>query len=67
MSSLRLASDKSILFHVACKDFEKWIRYTTGDEKLADRISAIEVENTSDLRNRLSEAVKERVGELRSI
>jgi hypothetical protein len=35
---LPLASDKSILFHVACKHFERWVRFTIEDGELAERI-----------------------------
>ena len=62
---LPLASDKSLLFHVACKHFEKWVRFTIGDSGLADRISAIEGENAADLRPRLRNAIQQRISELR--
>jgi alpha-amylase len=62
---LPLASDNSILFHVACKHLERWVRYTIGDSVLADRISAIEGENAVDLRPRLRNSIKQRISELR--
>lgn len=62
---LPLASDKSILFHVACKHLERWVRFTIEDSALADKISAIEGENVADLRPRLRNAIKQRISELR--
>ncbi len=62
---LPLASDKSLLFHVACKHFERWVRFTIGDDMLADIISTIESKNATDLRSRLHEAIKDRIEELR--
>ena len=63
---LPLASDKSIIFHVACKHFERWIRFTIGDDKLADRISTFKGETAAILRSRLHDNVKQRISELRS-
>ena len=62
---LPLASDKSILFHVACKHFERWVRFTIGDGDLADRISTIEGKTATDLRSRLHDTIKRRISELR--
>jgi alpha-amylase/alpha-mannosidase (GH57 family) len=61
---LPLASDKSILFHVACKHFERWVRFTIGDEELADRISAIKGETATIMRTKLYENIKQRISEL---
>jgi len=61
---LPLASDKSILFHVACKHFERWIRFTIGDDSLADRILTIESKTATDLRSRLHDTIKRRISEL---
>lgn len=65
--TLQLASDKSILFHVACKHFEKWVRFTIGDGKLADEISAIESKTASDLRQKLHQTVARRVEFLKEL
>jgi alpha-amylase len=62
--TIMLASDKSILFHTACKQFDNWIRFTIGDSKLADTISAINVKTALNLRQELHSAVEQRVSEL---
>ena len=63
---LKLAPEKSILFHVACKHFEKWVRFTIGDGELADEIAKIEGESAADLRQRLYDCVKRRLSKLKS-
>lgn len=37
-NTLSLAKKESIEFHQNNKDFERWVRFTVGDEKLADEI-----------------------------
>jgi len=59
------ASDKSILFHLACKHFERWVRFTIGDGDLADRILTIEGKTATDLKSRLHDTIKRRISELR--
>jgi len=61
---IQLVPDKSILFHVACKHFDKWVRFTIGDDELANRISAVEGKTAADLRQRLYQVTKERISEL---
>jgi alpha-amylase len=63
--ALPLITDKSILFHSACKHFEKWIRFTIGDRKLADSISEIDAEDVLTLRQRLNRTIAERTNNLR--
>lgn len=63
--AISLATDKSILFHFACNHFEKWIRFTIGDGKLAEMVSKIESEDVHKLRQRLQEIITERTIELR--
>jgi hypothetical protein len=59
-----LASDKSLLFHVACKHFERWARFTLGDAELADRIANVEGVSAGDLKQRLYVIIKDRISEL---
>ena len=61
---LPLVSDRSILFHVACKHFEKWVRFTIGDDELANEISTIEGKGVADLRQRLHYAIEQRISKL---
>ena len=63
--TLRLASDKSVLFHTACKHFERWVRWAIGDEKLADEIARAEGGSASDLRQNIYRIVERRLRELR--
>jgi len=64
---LPLASDRSILFHVACRHFENWVRSTIGDRELADNISSIKSKNITDLRQRLGYLMEQRVSKLRGV
>ena len=62
--TLKLASDKSILFHAARKHFEKWIRSTIDDPKLADEIAKAEGRSSAELRQKLYDCVNKRILEL---
>ena len=62
---LPFASDRSLLFHVACKHFEKWVRFAIGDDELADEISMIEGKNVADLKQRLHNVIEQRILKLR--
>jgi len=63
--TLLLASDRSILFHVACKHFEKWIRDCLGDVELAEELSKVEGESVSELRQNLYNCVNRRLLKLK--
>ena len=63
-NAILLASDKSLLFHVACKHFEKWAGFTLGDAELADRIAKVEGVSAQDLKQRLYAIINERLSEL---
>ncbi|MEW6592321.1 MAG: glycoside hydrolase family 57 protein [Candidatus Hadarchaeota archaeon] len=66
-NSVLLASDKSVLFHLACKHFEKWIRFTVGDGVLADRIPKVEGKSAADVKQKLHTIIGERLSELGGI
>jgi alpha-amylase len=62
--TLLLASDRSILFHVAGKHFEKWVRDCVGDVKLADELSKVKGETVAEIRQNLYNHVNRRLLEL---
>jgi alpha-amylase len=64
--ALAVASVTSIRFHMARNDFGKWIRYSVGDEKLADDISKIKVAelHPNQLKQEVYKLVDERYREL---
>jgi alpha-amylase len=64
-NTLLLASDYSILFHAACKHFEKWIKNVIGDVELAEKISKIEGNNTQELKQNIYNCINERLKQLR--
>lgn len=66
LQTIPLATKGSIIFHMACRQFERWVRWTIGDRVLADRIRDIEADTSEDLAKKLLEAVAERVRELES-
>jgi alpha-amylase len=64
--ALLCASDRSILYHTARKDFEKWIRYTIGDSELADTIRKMRRLSVEEFRNDLFNSVSQRLLRLES-
>jgi len=64
--ALAAASEASIRLHMVRNDFEKWIRYSVGDEKLADAISKIKVAelHPNQLKQEVYKHVDERYREL---
>ena len=53
-AKLQIIPKESIKFHFQRKDFEKWIKYTIKDVALAERISRIKGEqSTEDLRKEI--------------
>jgi alpha-amylase len=65
--ALLLASDRSLLFHTACKHFENWIRNSIGDAELAREIGRVQAESTTELRERLRSCVSKRLSNIRSV
>ncbi|MEM3516993.1 MAG: alpha-amylase [Candidatus Bathyarchaeia archaeon] len=63
-NALLLASNYSILFHVACKHFEKWIKNVIGDYELAYKLSKIEGNSVEELKNNLYNCINERLAHL---
>lgn len=64
LETIPLATRSSILFHMACRHFERWVRWTIGDRVLADRIREIEAETSQDLIGRLVSLIGARIREL---
>jgi hypothetical protein len=59
---------QSIRFHFERGDFQKWLRNTIGDEKLAQKIDNLDKTLPDEpLRNQLSEIVQKRISELQLI
>ncbi len=58
-SKLKIIPAESIKFHFQRKDFEKWIKYAIKDAALAERISTIkEEQSTEDLRKEILKTVE---------
>lgn len=57
---LKLIPESSIHFHAARNHFEKWIRYTIGDNELADAISKIDAQ-TPDLKQKIYDTITLRI------
>ncbi|GBC70311.1 hypothetical protein HRbin02_00075 [Candidatus Calditenuaceae archaeon HR02] len=66
LHTIPLATRESILFHMACKHLERWVRWTIGDGALADRVREIEADTSEELVERLTRIIKERISELES-
>ncbi len=65
-SALKIVSLKSIQFHVERGDFEKWVRWTIGDDKLADKLADVSRSKVTsqNIRERTLNLVEQRVEEL---
>jgi hypothetical protein len=58
-TKLQIIPQESITFHFQRKDFERWIKYTIKDVALAERISVIKGEHsTEDLRKQILRTVE---------
>ncbi|MEM0482519.1 MAG: alpha-amylase [Nitrososphaerota archaeon] len=66
LQTIPLATRGSILFHMACRHLERWVRWTIGDRELADRIREVEADTSEELVEKLTKLVRERVEELES-
>lgn len=64
---LMLASDRSVLFHAACKHFERWVRFTMGDGELADEIAKVEGVSAADLKQKIYNCINTRLLKLKSV
>ncbi|MEM0445510.1 MAG: alpha-amylase [Nitrososphaerota archaeon] len=64
LETIPLATSNSILFHAACRHFERWVRWTIGDRVLADRLREIEADSSEDLVKKIMSAIEHRVREL---
>jgi hypothetical protein len=59
---------QSIRFHFERGDFQKWLRNTIGDEKLAQEIDNLDKTLPDEpLRNQLSEIIQKRISDLQLI
>jgi len=65
-SALKIVNLKSIQFHVKRGDFEKWIRWVIGDDKLADKLAAATKSKITggEIRERILSLVGQRIKEL---
>jgi len=65
-SILKIASLKSIQFHMKRGDFERWLRQVLGDEELADKVANISNEKLrgEKLRKRILDVIETRIREL---
>jgi hypothetical protein len=63
---LQVVPDASVNFHLQRGDFQKWISDTLGDDKLAKRISVIELKlPVEDLRKELLAIVQARINQFK--
>lgn len=63
---LQVVPDASVNFHLQRGDFQKWIEDTLGDDKLAKRISLIELTlPVKDLRKELLAIVQARINQFK--
>ena len=64
--ALAIAPEASVRFHMARNDFERWVRHSIGDEKLADALSKIKrLElHPRELKQEIYKCVDERYREL---
>ena len=66
IEKIRTIDIKSVNFHFARKDFEKWLNDTVGDAELSRRISRISKETQGEkLRSEIIQVVKRRLDELK--
>lgn len=65
-STLKIISLRSVQFHITRGDFEKWIRWAIGDNKLADQLAVARKSKILDdeIRERLLSLVGQRIKEL---
>jgi alpha-amylase len=68
-SALKIVDFRSIRFHVKRGDFEKWIRWTIGDNRLADQVATATKTKIvgENLRERILSVVEQRIKELEKI
>ncbi len=66
--TIMLVSPECIRFHMESSHFENWIRFTLGDDVLADKIKGLKNESFSlpEMQSMLSKIVGKRVDELNS-
>lgn len=65
--TVMLVSPQVIAFHLAGDDLERWVRFTIGDEGLANEIRELKARGLSpeEMQRVLWEAIEKRCGELR--
>ncbi|MFQ6074381.1 MAG: alpha-amylase, partial [Candidatus Bathyarchaeia archaeon] len=65
-STLKIVSLRSIRFHMKRGDFERWIRWVIGDNKLADKLAAATKSKMTgdEIRERVLSLVGQRIKEL---
>ena len=56
---------ESLTFHLQRKDFQKWVKNTLGDSKLARRISRIRPLYDNTIREKMYTTIEHRIKELR--
>ena len=62
---IQIVPIQSVTFHFQRQDFQKWLKNTIGDEKLAKRIDRFkELSSDENLRNELFKIVHNRINEL---
>jgi len=66
LQTIPMATKDSILFHMACRHLERWVRWTIGDRELADRIREVEADTSDELIKKIASLVEERIKTLES-
>lgn len=65
LEKMKTVKSESLVFHLQRKDFQKWIKKTLGDSKLARRIGRIPPSHDDELRIKIHATIENRIKELR--
>ncbi|MGQ9566119.1 MAG: DUF5752 family protein [Candidatus Bathyarchaeales archaeon] len=65
LNKITTAKLESLQFHLERKDFQKWIKGTLGDSKLAEMMETITPTNDEKLRTKLQRIIQNRLQELK--
>ncbi|MBX5327354.1 MAG: DUF5752 family protein [Candidatus Bathyarchaeia archaeon] len=65
LNKINTAKLECLQFHLERKDFQKWIKGTLGDSKLAEMMETITPKNNETLRAKLQGIVQNRLQELK--
>jgi quinol monooxygenase YgiN len=64
LEKISSVKSESLLFHLQREDFQKWIRKTLGDSKLAREIGKLSSSNREDVRANIHSIIEKRIRKL---